>query len=305
MSASRTSIRGALTSLSVVAGVVVSMLAPGTASAAAPSAPSGLTVAGQTVSWIDASSDETGFAIERCAGSGCTSFGQIATVPAGVTAYTDTFMVTSTNRYRVRAFNADGYSSYSNVVEQIVLGVGQVFAVASASPVSGTAPLTVTFDGSASADLMGVSATSHTWRFGDDQSATGAVVSHTYTKPGVYAASLRVTGGTFGGTNSTAVLITVTAPPLVAPSDLVATSPSRGRVVLTWTNPPSSATSLAVERCKGSTCTNFTRIATLAPTATSYTDTAVSRGATYAYRLAATDGTATVYSNRVVVTARK
>jgi PKD repeat protein len=297
--------RRLVTLFSVTAASLGVMTVSSTVSAAPPSAPSGLTVANYTISWVDQSVDETGFVIERCTGGGCTAFGQIATVGAGVTSYTDTFMVTGTNRYRVRAFNADGPSTYSNIAEQITFGVGQVFAVATGTPVSGMAPLTVSFDGSASADLMGAPATSHTWRFGDDQSATGAVVSHTYTQPGVYAASLRVTGGTFGGADSTAVLITVTAPPLVAPSNLVATSPSRGRVVLSWSNQPSSATSLAVERCKGSTCTNFVRIATVAPTTSGYTDTTVSRGATYSYRIAATDGIATVYSNRAVVTARK
>jgi PKD repeat protein len=297
--------RRLVTLFSVTAVSLSAMAASNTASAAPPSAPTSLAVAGQTITWVDQAIDETGFVIERCTGGGCTAFGQIATVAAGVTSYTDTFMVTGTNRYRVRAFNADGSSAYSNLAEQITFGVGQVFAVATATPVSGTAPLTVSFDGSVSADLMGAPATSHTWRFGDDQSASGSAVSHTYTQPGVYAASLRVTGGTFGGADSTAVLITVTAPPLVAPSNLVATSPSRGRVVLSWSNQPSSATSLAVERCKGSTCTIFVRIATVSPTTTSYTDATVNRGTTYSYRIAATDGIATVFSNRAVVTVRK
>lgn len=299
------SFRRLVTVLSVVAGGLAAAGVASTVAAAPPSAPTSLVVSGQTLTWADQAIDETGFVIERCTGGGCTAFGQIATVAAGVTTYTDSFMVVGTSRYRVRAFNADGSSAYSNIAEQIIFGVGEVFAIASATPVTGTAPLTVAFDGSASADLMGTPATNHTWRFGDDQFGAGALVTHTYTSPGVYAASLRVTGGAFNGTNSTAVLITVTAPPLVAPSNLVATAPIRGRVVLAWTNPASSATSLGVERCKGSTCTNFTRIATLSPTATGYTDTTVSRGTTYSYRVAASDGVATVYSNRAVVTARK
>lgn len=292
-------------SLSVTTAAMTGFAMSGVASAAPPSAPSGLTIAGQTLTWIDQSADETGFAIERCTGGGCTGFGQIATVAAGVTSYADTFMVSGTNRYRVRAFNADGSSTYSNIAEQVLFGVGEVFAVASAAPVTGTAPLTVAFDGSASHDLSGNPATTHSWRFGDDQSASGAIVSHTYTTPGVYSASLRVTGGAFGGAASTSVLITVTAAPLVAPTNLVATSPNRARVTLTWTNPVSAATSLGIERCKGSTCTNFTRIATVTPSTTTYTDATVNRGTTYSYRIAATDGVATVFSNRAVVTARR
>jgi PKD repeat protein len=281
------------------------VLVPAMADAAPPSAPTGVSVIGQTISWTDTATDETGFAIERCLGAGCTAFGQIATVPAGTTSYSDTFAAVGTNRYRVRAFNADGPSGYSNVAEQTFFGVGQVFAIASATPVSGTAPLTVTLDGSASVDLSGTPATGHTWRFGDNQAGTGAVAAHTYTTPGIYAASLRVTGGAFNSTDSTAVLITVTAPPLAVATNLSGTAPSRGRIVLTWTNPPSSATSIGVERCKGSTCSTFTRIATLAPTASTYTDATVKGGTTYSYRLAATEGGVTVYSNRAVVTSRK
>ncbi len=53
-------------------------------------------------------------------------------------------------------------------------------AVMSANPLSGTAPLTVTFNGSGSTDPDG-SVTSWLWSFGDGTSATGAVVTHTYT----------------------------------------------------------------------------------------------------------------------------
>ena len=121
----------------------------------------------------------------------------------------------------------------------------------------------------------------------------------------MYAASLRVTGGTFSSADSAAVIITVTAPPLVAPQDLSATSPARRQVRLTWSSPASSATSLAVERCLGSGCTKFGPIAVLPSSATGYTDTTVRGGTTYSYRLAASDGTGKVYSNTAVVTVRK
>ncbi len=41
------------------------------------------------LSWTDSNDDETGFKIERCAGAGCSSFVEIATVDAGATAYQD------------------------------------------------------------------------------------------------------------------------------------------------------------------------------------------------------------------------
>ena len=287
-------------------GAATALMVPQTAAAASPpAAPSGLTISHNRLAWVDNSIDETGFAIDRCLGAGCTAFGQIATVPADTTTFTDSFWASGTDRYRVRAFNAAGSSAPSDVVETIVVTVNEVFPVIAASPTTGTASLTVNFDGSGSTTINGTP-TSYTWSFGDDETATGAVVSHTYTTPGVYAASLRVTGGNFGGSaDSTAVLITVTAPPLAVADNLTGTSPVRGQIRLTWTNPASSATSLVIERCKGSTCTRFAPLATLSTTATSYTDTKVSRGSTYSYRLAASNGLATVYSNRAVVTSRR
>ncbi|HUS07648.1 MAG TPA: S8 family serine peptidase [Bryobacteraceae bacterium] len=66
--------------------------------------------------WTDNANNETGFKIERCQGSTCTDFSQIATVGANVTTYQNSGL--SKNRtysYRVRAYNSDGNSTYSNV----------------------------------------------------------------------------------------------------------------------------------------------------------------------------------------------
>jgi glucose/arabinose dehydrogenase len=66
-------------------------------------------------------------------------------------------------------------------------------AVIAAAPTSGPAPLSVTFDGSDSADPEGQALT-YLWDFGDGDTATtaGPGVSHTYTADGSYVASLRV-----------------------------------------------------------------------------------------------------------------
>ncbi|HET6968939.1 MAG TPA: S8 family serine peptidase, partial [Ornithinibacter sp.] len=60
-----------------------------------PVAPTGLTASATSstsisLAWTDASGDETGFAVERCSGAGCTtSFTAVATLPAGSTAHVD------------------------------------------------------------------------------------------------------------------------------------------------------------------------------------------------------------------------
>jgi hypothetical protein len=86
-----------------------------------PAAPSGLTasavVPGRVeLSWKRNSTDETGFHVERRVAGG--TFAVIATVGAGVTAYSDTTVIGETTyEYRVQAFNPYGVSPYSNLAQ--------------------------------------------------------------------------------------------------------------------------------------------------------------------------------------------
>src|SRR5262245_59382585 len=64
--------------------------------------------------WVDSSTNEDGFKIERKTGTGGT-FAQIAVVQARTTSYIDSSVVSGTTYcYRVRAFNTAGNSGYSN-----------------------------------------------------------------------------------------------------------------------------------------------------------------------------------------------
>ena len=66
------------------------------------------------LAWVDNSSSETGFAIERKTGSSGT-YAQIATVTSNTTRYDDGDLHSSTKYcYRVRAYSAGGNSAYSN-----------------------------------------------------------------------------------------------------------------------------------------------------------------------------------------------
>jgi hypothetical protein len=77
-----------------------------------PAAPSALTASATSSSninlaWTDNSSDETGFAIERCVGAGCSNFAPLTTTAANATAYSDSGLAASTPyTYRVKAVNA-------------------------------------------------------------------------------------------------------------------------------------------------------------------------------------------------------
>ena len=89
-------------------------------------------------------------------------------------------------------------------------------AVATGSPTTGPAPLTVAFDGSGSSDPDATDTLSYDWDLdGDGQydDATAVAASYTYTSQGTYAASLRVTDN-HGASATAAVTINVgnTAP---------------------------------------------------------------------------------------------
>ncbi|MBI3008434.1 MAG: fibronectin type III domain-containing protein, partial [Candidatus Omnitrophica bacterium] len=84
--------------------------------AAAPSGLSGTAASASQIdlTWVDNSSGETGFRIERKAGAGGT-YSEIAILTSDTTTYSDTGLSESTTYYyRVRAYNASGNSSYSD-----------------------------------------------------------------------------------------------------------------------------------------------------------------------------------------------
>jgi PKD repeat protein len=86
---------------------------------------------------------------------------------------------------------------------------------AKATPITGNAPLKVTFDGSASSDPDGGKIVNWKWLFGNGESAEGRKVTHVYEKPGDFSIGLIVTDSqgeknSDCGTGATNLKITVT-----------------------------------------------------------------------------------------------
>ncbi len=119
--------------------------------------------------------------------------------------------------FAATAYNTEGLESdYSTEVVWTVptdTGAGNTAPIATmtASPISGPAALEVVFDGSASIDADHDQLT-YRWDFGDNTIATTASssISHTYTMPGSYTATLQVDDGRTASTVATQY-ITVTA----------------------------------------------------------------------------------------------
>lgn len=93
--------------------------------------------------------------------------------------------------------------------------------------------------------------------------------------------------------------------PPTAPTNLVASSTTPARIDLKWTNTATDATSISVERCRGGACIKFKAVTQLGGTAISWTDSAVKSGATYRYRVRASNAQGnSPYSNIAKVKAR-
>ena len=77
---------------------------------------------------------------------------------------------------------------------------------------------------------------------------------------------------------------------------------SKAQVSLNWIDNATNETGYTVERCRGSTCANFSAVALLNANTVQYTDAGVARATTYRYRVMATgSGGNSPYSNIVTV----
>ena len=179
---------------------------------------------------------------------------------------------------------------------------GVLKAVMSAIPSTGTAPLSVAFDGSGSTTPQGV-VTSWTWSFGDGAFGTGPLITHLYTNPGTYTASLTVTDSNGASSTATGSIVAKPLPP-TAPSGLTA-SRSGNLILLNWQDNSSNETLFYIERCTGVGCTNFgSFVATQWPDFPSYTDYGAIAGQSYSYRVRAwNSGGYSPYSNIATIVA--
>ncbi|MGH7672148.1 MAG: fibronectin type III domain-containing protein [Gemmatimonadales bacterium] len=277
-----------------------------------PRAPSGLVVTAVyhdwiNMSWTDNATDETGFEIERCTGAPCTdAFRYVASVGANVTAFLNDRLVDGTTySYRVRAFNANGNSGYSN----IATGTTQAILAPSglgATPISG-GQINLSWTDNATNEAgyriercTGAACTTFS------QIATVGVNVTSYASTGLSAGttySYRVRAYTGSNVSDYSNTATATTNPLVAPSALVATAVSASQINLSWTDNGSGEAGFKIERCAGAGCTNFVQIGGTFANVTSYQNTGLAAATTYSYRVRAYTATAnSAYSNIATAT---
>ena len=116
-----------------------------------------------------------------------------------------------------------GYSDYGSLGRYTVSGtvvdsgglVAPVAVAVAPGYAPGIAPLYVAFDGSGSTDSDG-EVTAWDWNFGDGDTASGALVNHTYDAPGTYNVSLTVTDNdTLSDSDGLVITVNNRPPPFV------------------------------------------------------------------------------------------
>jgi IPT/TIG domain/Abnormal spindle-like microcephaly-assoc'd, ASPM-SPD-2-Hydin/Fibronectin type III domain len=266
-----------------------------------------------SLSWT--ASTETGgtiseYLVERCQGTGCTSFAQVGTTTN--TSYSDTGLTASTSySYRVRAQDTNGNDGpYSTVV---------TLTTPAAIP-SLPGNLTATSPSSTTIDLSWTASTETGGTVNDYnvQRCAGANCVN-FVQIGTSSGTIYNDTGLTNGTTYTyrvqavdaqdnlspysnlasATAATPDTQPPTAPTNLTATAAGTSQINLSWTASTDNVgvTGYFIERCTGAGCTTFFRIAV--STVTTYSDTNLSTDTTYEYRVRATDaaGNLSGYSN--------
>jgi fibronectin type 3 domain-containing protein len=272
-----------------------------TADTQPPTAPAGLTATATAsgtqinLSWT-ASTDNvgvTGYLIERCSGTGCSTFVQIA-APAGTgTTFSDTGLIPATSySYRVRATDAAAnLSGYSNVS-----------SATTPDTQAPTAPttLTATAAGGTQINLSWTASTDNVGVTGyliERCSGTGCSTFGQIAAPAGTGTTFSDTGVTSGTSYSYRVRATDAAANLsaysnvssatppdtlspTAPTTLTATAASGTQINLSWTASTDNVGVLGylIERCSGTGCATFAQIAAPAGTGTTFSDTGLTQG---------------------------
>jgi PKD repeat protein len=195
----------------------------------------------------------------------------------------------------------DGSSPAKTATSQVTTNVSAVgnplAASAAASPTSGQVPLNVSFTGTATG---GTPAYHYSWNFGDGSAtSTAQNPTHSYATAGTYTATLTVTDSA-SPASSASSSVTVTASPIAAtvpdpPTGLTATA-GIGQVSLNWTPPANTGGENinAYKVYRGTSSGNETLLTSGGCSGlgavTSCTDTGLTAGTTYYYKVSAVNG---------------
>ena len=261
-----------------------------------PANPSNLNV--QTVShvridltWTDNSANETGFKVERKTGA-AGAYTEIVTVVANMVSYKDSTLSANTEYYyRVRAYNASGFSGYTNDANATTLPNPLAAPSNLAATVNSQTKITLTWTDNAnnetgfrlerklSAEVSySVIATLSANVTSRVDSGLAAETKYFY-RLRAYNANGNSAYGTAAGAT------TLPFPP-AAPGNLIATVISNQQIDLAWTNLSGNETGFKIERKTGNTGT-YAQIATVSANVTSFSSAGLTANTKYYFRVRA------------------
>ena len=259
---------------------------------------SGNSSSGLVINWVDKSSSETGYQIQRCAGAACTTFADIPASPlqASVITYTDTGLTTGiVYRYRVRAISSTGNSDWITSNDTSTLPAAPTALVVSS--LTDTA-ITFTWTDNATSELfyevqrcLGHGCSNFIVASGSPLPANAVSYSATGLTPNTHY-SFRVRAVSAVGSSDWLTLTNSLTGP-TAPSAFVNGTLSGTSFQFTWTDNSSTETGYEIQSCSGAACSNFTTITTVAANSTTYTATELSGSTNYRFRVRAVKGTDT------------
>lgn len=261
----------------------------------------------------------TAYHLERCTGIGCVNFVELAALPG--TSYSDNNVSAQTTyRYRVRA--ADSASNYSAYSPPIAADTGDTDLQAPSAPSN----LAATTLSSSSVGVSWGAATDNVGvteyhlescrgigcvHFAEIAAPTGTSFVDSGLDPGV-SYSYRVVAADAAGNRSsysnvasaTTSTDSADAQPPTAPSSATAVAYSANRVDVSWavSTDNVAVTGYFIERCIGTSCTDFSQIAAV-PSLTGYSDTGLTGGVIYRYRIRAGDASGNLSAYSPIATA--
>ena len=271
-----------------------------------------------TLTWGDncsAGTQEEGFNLLRCAGSGCDPTTDPSKVTLAFPGANSSSSVTKADAavcsnqvyvYKVQAYNNTthlcDFSSGNLEMATVAPASPVLTSVTRASEVKLTLAWTDATADTASYDIYRCSG-SGCVDFTRIGSKTGTPLSYDDTSVlpgGTYTYQVRGNGAIVSGcgqpwqtaSNSVSQVANINVP-----ASLTTSVVNLNRIDLAWSDTDTTTSGWKIERCAGSGCTDFAEIASLATkTPLSYADTAVAAGTTYQYRVRAT-GSTTVSGN--------
>jgi FtsP/CotA-like multicopper oxidase with cupredoxin domain len=280
---------------------------------AAPSVLSAVLQSGPQVSlaWKDNSANETSFVVERALNGN--AFSAIATLPANTITYTDTTAVGNTAgniyTYRVKAANAGGSSTYTNMVSVTITGGPAAPTNLAAALLYNPTRAQLTWRDNANNETLFVierSANNGIYMLlatAPARAGTGQTVTYTDNTvlPGTsytYRVMATNANGSSVYTNIASLIVgAIPAAPSGLSNTLKANPP---QITLTWTDNANNETSFQIQRSTNGGA--YTLLATVAANTVSYTNTTVTAGNTYNYRVMAVNAIgSSAYSNILVV----